>query len=84
MDDKLSKINKECTEKGRSYADWQKQMYPIQTGLNKNKHSSPIDDSGLNTIKDKKENIHMLIHPQFEKTHPKVSLTRNAIALINK
>ena len=83
MESKLSRINKECTEQGKTYADWQKQMYPINTGLNKNNNTQD-DINNKNIITEQKRHINMLIHPQYEKTHLKVSLTRNAQALLNK
>lgn len=83
MESKLSRISKECTEQGKTYADWQKQMYPIHTGLNKNNNTQD-DIDNKNIITEQRRHINMLIHPQYEKTHPKVSLTRNAQALLNR
>lgn len=81
--DQLTKVNNECFKMGITYAEHQKQCYPITTGINK--HSKKVENYPEHNyyIENKARKIHVIIHPEQIKTYPKVSLTRSSLMMLN-
>ena len=78
----LNSATAECIKKRISYGEWQRRKYPITTGINQN--STPLFEDVNFTCEEKPKSEPILIHSEMVKTHSKVKLRKNAMAMIKK